>query len=148
MAMTRHPKDTEHKDEREKAPQNADDTAGNNAKGPKKTALDDPQLNPNVVAKGRKEVEARTFTYIGGGADSPRSINFMGKQKFVRGKSVEVKDPEVIAKLEGNPTFIEGEADDDLLDQIDEDGKTEEEKQQRRDLIKNQEYVKKHKTEK
>jgi len=74
-----------------------------------------------VKKKGQK---AREFTYIGGGEGSPHVINFMGKQKFVRGQLTEVTDPEVLAKLDGGvSTIIEGPADAELLHQIDSEAK-------------------------
>lgn len=54
---------------------------------------------------------AKTYTYIGGGADAPQLINFMGKQEFMIGDPTEVTDPEVLAKIGGNQCFVEGEAD-------------------------------------
>jgi hypothetical protein len=65
---------------------------------------------------------ARIFTYTGAGADSPRVINFMGVQKFVRGQATEVTDAKVISKIENNPTFVEGEVDQEDLHEIDEAG--------------------------
>lgn len=94
-----------------------------------------------------KSEEARTFTYIGAGEDSPRSINFMGKQQFTRGKSVNISDPELIGKLIGNPTFVEGEADQDLLDMIDEEAKLDADKQRKDDARTQAAFAKKYRTE-
>lgn len=91
--------------------------------------------------------EGRTFTYIGAGEDSPRVINFMGKQRFVRGDETEVFDPDLIAKLKDNPTFVEGKADQEVLHRIDEEGKTEADLQRKSDRKVNAAYSKRHSTE-
>lgn len=76
-----------------------------------------------VEAK-KKGGNGRYFTYIGGGESSPHVINFMGKQKFVRGQLTEVTDPVVLAKLDGGvSTIIEGEVDAEILHKIDSDAK-------------------------
>lgn len=62
------------------------------------------------------------FTYVGKGESSPRRINFMSKQEFVIGRSVKVTDKELIRKLKGNPTFVVGKADPDLIQQIEDEG--------------------------
>jgi len=81
----------------------------------------------------RKSKGAATFTYVGAGADSPRLINFMGRQEFVRGEETEVTDPEVLAKLYGNPTFVQGAADQRTLHRIDEEGARAEKAQRQED---------------
>jgi len=46
------------------------------------------------------------FEYVGNGENSPESIKFMGKVKFkLKGKPVDVTDPAIIAKLQGNKSF-------------------------------------------
>lgn len=62
---------------------------------------------------------ANIFTYVGGGEDSPRVIDFMGKQRFVRGQATEVTDPEVLKKIKGVPTFVDGEVDEEELHEYD-----------------------------
>jgi len=79
----------------------------------------------DVVEGENINEEASVFTYVGAGEDSPRKINFMGKQTFVRGEATEVFDQNLIDKLIGNPTFVEGEADADTIAQIEEDAKEE-----------------------
>ena len=62
----------------------------------------------NVVKQEVPEenTESNIFTYVGVGADSPFRIKFMGRQEFVRGKPQEVTDPELLAKIVGNPSFV------------------------------------------
>lgn len=95
-----------------------------------------------------EEGEGKVYTYIGGGADSPRIINFMGRQKFVRGQATKVTEPALLEKLKGHPTFVEGEADEETLFKIDEEGKAEEDAQRAQDKITNATYTKKFRGEK
>lgn len=90
---------------------------------------------------------ANIYTYIGAGADSPRVINFMDRQKFVRGQATEVMDEIVLKKIINNPTFIQGEATQEQLHTIDEEAAAEEQKTRDRDNKMNAEFSKKHKTE-
>lgn len=69
-----------------------------------------------------KKGKGQVYTYVGKGETSPQRIKFMGKQDFVRGRPVEVTDPALIAKIEGNPTFIKGKADPELLQEIEDEG--------------------------
>lgn len=90
----------------------------------------------------------QVFTYVGGGEDSPNVIEFMGgKQRFVRGKATEVTDPEVLRKVLGNPTFIEGEVDEEDLHEYDQTAKQEADTQRLKDKALNAAYIKKHRTE-
>lgn len=82
-----------------------------------------------VKKKADKEQQAVGYTYVGGGEDSPRIINFMGKQRFVRGELTPVTDPEVLAKIEGASTFVKGEATQEQLHRIDEEAKEEADRQ-------------------
>lgn len=93
------------------------------------------------------ESNARVFTYIGGGEDSPRVIEFMGRQKFVRGKATEVSDPIVLAKIANNPTFIEGEVDEESIHEIDEEARDKAEAQRKIDMKVNKAFQKKHNKE-
>lgn len=79
------------------------------------------KLDPKPVTQG-------VYTYVGSGADSPRKINFMGKQEFVRGEAVTVTDPAVLAKLVNNPCFAAGEVKQQDIIAIDDAG-AEKEKQ-------------------
>lgn len=76
--------------------------------------------------------EPAIYTYIGGGASSPRVIDFMGMQRFVRGEATEVTNPVVLAKLKNHPTFVEGEVDQETLHAMDEEGDAAEKAQQKR----------------
>ena len=53
------------------------------------------------------------FTYVGDGNQSPAEIHFMGREKFKLNVAKEVTDEELIAKLKGNPCFVEGEVEQD-----------------------------------
>lgn len=66
--------------------------------------------------------KANIYTYVGKGESSPKRINFMGRQEFIIGRPAEVTDPNVLAKIKGNPTFIQGEADPELLQDIEDEG--------------------------
>lgn len=85
-----------------------------------------------VVKKTAKE-KGKVFTYVGGGEDSPRVINFMGRQKFVRGQATEVTDPKLLAKIVGCPTFVEGEVDPEDLHNYDEEEKLAADKKRKED---------------
>jgi hypothetical protein len=86
--------------------------------------------------------EKNIYTYIGAGADSPRVIKLMGKQKFVRGEATEVTDPELLAKLPGITTFVKGTADQETLHRIDEEGRAEEVEKRASDALAEQRYLK------
>lgn len=87
---------------------------------------------------------ANVFTYVGGGTDSPQVINFMGKQKFVRGQLTEVTDPEVLAKIKYNPSFINGEVSQEELYEMDKDAVKKAEHRRKLDAIANAQFKKKH----
>ena len=91
-----------------------------------------------------KEQKGRHFTYTGAGADSPYVITLMGKQKFVRGELTLVTDPELLMKLPGITTFVEGKVDQETLHQIDQEGKADFERRRAEDQIINAKYTKKH----
>lgn len=97
-----------------------------------------------VETKKTSRGDAMIYTYVGAGAGSPQIINFMGKQKFIRGKATEVTDPEVLSKIQGVPTFMEGEVDVETLHRIDQEGVSAEEAQKEQDKITNTRYTKKH----
>lgn len=100
---------------------------------------------PETKKKGPK---AREFTYIGAGEGSPYVINFMGKQRFTRGKLTEVTDPEVLAKLDnGIHTFVEGQADAETLHQIDEEAKLSGDAKRIAEVEANAKFSKKHRVE-
>lgn len=86
-----------------------------------------------VDATTAPEVEGTMFTYVGGGEDSPRVINFMGVQEFVRGKAVKVTNPEVLKKIRNNPTFYEGVVEEEELHEHDVEAKKEADKQRKQD---------------
>jgi hypothetical protein len=73
-----------------------------------------------AAKKAPAKAKGDVYTYIGGGADSPRKINFMGRQVFVRGKATEVKDPEVLKKVKNNPSFTQDKVDEEFLHDMDE----------------------------
>ena len=73
------------------------------------------------------------FTYVGGGADSPSVINFMGRQEFVRGEATEVTDKIVLNKIKNCPTFVEGEVSQKDLSENDKAAAKKEAKQKEED---------------
>lgn len=106
-----------------------------------------PTAGEQAEAKKQKETkDSKKFTYIGAGEDSPRVINFMGKQTFIRGELTTVSDPDVLRKLDGNPTFVEGKADQETLHRIDEEAKHEADLQRLEDAKINKAYSRKHRT--
>ena len=84
------------------------------------------------------------YTYVGGGEDSPRVINFMGRQKFVRGKATVITDDTVLAKVKNNPTFVQGEVDQEELHDYDEKARKEANDQRQEDQRVNDAYMKRH----
>lgn len=84
------------------------------------------------------------YTYVGAGEDSPRVINFMGKQKFVRGQATEVTDPEVLGKIANCPTFISGEVDPETLHEYDEKARGDADAQRAADRERDARWKKKH----
>lgn len=87
------------------------------------------------------------YTYIGRGEDSPLVIDFMGKQRFVRGKAAEVTNPDVLAKIARHPCFVEGTVEADILHDSDEAARKEAELQRKKDRDLNAAWKKKHNKE-
>ena len=106
-----------------------------------------PKTEEVVVAPKKKNENVRQFTYIGAGEGSPQVINFMGKQKFIRGKLTEVTDPEILSKLPGVSTFVEGESDPEKIHQIDADAKEAADLVRKSDALLNAKFSKKFRTE-
>lgn len=102
---------------------------------------------PEVDTKLPAESNHPQFTYIGAGEGSPQVINLMGKQKFVRGKLTEVTDPDILAKLPGMATFVQGPVDMEILHQIDSEAKEVADAQRAEDQQTNAKYNKKHRGE-
>lgn len=88
---------------------------------------------PVENTEDQEQGEGKVFTYVGGGEESPHSIHFMGKQRFVRGKATVVTDPAVLAKLYGHPTIVEGEVSPEELEEYDASAKAEADKVRLRD---------------
>lgn len=109
------------------------------------TPADETAVEKPSTKGGKKD--GRFFTYIGGGDSSPYVITLMGKQKFVRGELTEVTDPDILAKIGGMSTFVEGEADAATLHKIDQEGKEAYEAQVAQDRATNARYNKKHRGE-
>lgn len=97
---------------------------------------------PTAKAKSHAVI----YTYVGGGEDSPRIIEFMGLQKFIRGQATEVTDPTVLAKLATHACFVEGEVDPESIHEYDETAKKEADEQRKKDEIKNTACKKKYGT--
>lgn len=90
-----------------------------------------PEREPEPVVNEKKT--KIVFTYVGGGEDSPRVINFMGRQRFVRGQPTEVTDQELLSKIRGCPTFVEGTVDEEELHDYDIKAKAEADDQRKAD---------------
>jgi len=67
-----------------------------------------PPVPPKLVEVPR---ESFTYTYVGGGESPCPSVNFMGIQLFTRGIATQVSDPVILSKIDGNSSFVKGEAD-------------------------------------
>lgn len=96
------------------------------------------------LEEANKVAEGEVFTYVGGGEDSPRVINFMGMQQFVRGRATAVTNPVVLSKIRNNPTFVEGEVDEEELYAYDEKAKAEADAQRAEDRVVEAAFRKKH----
>lgn len=103
--------------------------------------------NQTPVEEAEVVNEENVFTYVGQGEDPPRVINFMGMQKFVRGVPVEVTNPMVLNKIAINPSFVQGEVDQEVLHEQDQKAAEEAEDQRVKDRALNAAVKKKHRTE-
>lgn len=101
----------------------------------KNVKQEEPKDDTQTKTIKKENTEGKVYTYVGGGEDSPRVINFMGRQKFVRGQATEVTDPLVLDKLKNHPTFAEGEVDQEDLHEYDEKAKEEADAQREQDKI-------------
>lgn len=107
----------------------------------------DVEINETPKEATKTKSKGRVYTYVGGGEASPNVINFMGRQQFTRGKAAEVTDPQVLAKVAGNPTFVEGEVELEELHDYDAKAAEEANEQRAKDKQTNRHYQKNHKTE-
>lgn len=98
------------------------------------------KLDPKPVTEG-------VYTYVGKGADSPRKINFMGKQEFIRGEAVTVTDPALLAKIAKNPSFVAGEVKQQDIIAVDEAGEAREKEVRAKDAKIQASFSKKHNKE-
>lgn len=88
-----------------------------------------PKLEPNTETKADGDV----YTYVGSGAEAPETVNFLNRQKFVRGISETVTDPLVLSKIGGHPCFVKGEADKSVMDKNAKDAAEQADAQRQRD---------------
>lgn len=88
------------------------------------TTAPDPALQPVGVE----------YTYVGGGEDSPRVIDFMGRQRFVRGQATLVTEKEVLAKVRNHPCFVEGDVSEEDLHDYDKSAKSKADLQRKQDM--------------
>lgn len=99
-------------------------------------------------AKAKKEDElpegAKVITYVGQGETPPRKINFINRQEFVRGRPTVVTDAIVLAKIEGNQCFVEGEVDPEEIADMDEEAAKAANAQRAEDKAVDAAYKKKH----
>lgn len=105
----------------------------------------DQKESKKKAAKPEKIEGGQIFTYVGAGEDSPRVINFMGKHKFIRGQAAAIADPELLSKIVGNPSFVEGEVDQETLHIADEQAKADADEQRKADAAANARFHRKFK---
>ena len=96
-------------------------SSGNNQSPPEDEVVENEVEATPADTPTKKKALANVFTYVGSGEASPPLINFMGLQKFVRGKAVEVTNPTVLQKIRNNPCFTEGEVDMEELHEYDQE---------------------------
>ena len=89
-------------------------------------------------------IEPNIYTYVGKGESSPQRIKFMGLQEFVRGRPTKVTNPIVLAKIQGNPTFVAGNASQELLQDIEDEGMALAEKNRKVDAQMDANFKRKH----
>lgn len=85
----------------------------------------------NVV----KLASSNVFTYIGAGDTPPHMIDFMGRQKFIRGMATPVEDPVVVKAISNHKCFVKGEVDKDVMFKSDEIERKKAEEQLKKDRI-------------
>lgn len=110
-------------------------------------AVEEVQVIKKASSKTVKPVGI-TYTYVGGGEASPHVINFMGKQRFVRGEPVEITDPILLQKLANHPCFVDGEIDPKQLHEYDAEEAEKAAEQRKKDEKLNASWTKKFKGEK
>lgn len=104
---------------------------------------DEPKLQEEKIPKKEK---GRVFTYIGGGEDAPRVTKFMGIQEFILGRPTEVTNEQVLRKIVGNPTFVEGEMSVEEIHKLEEKAREDAEAQRAEDRRIDAAYRRQHKT--
>lgn len=102
------------------------------------------ELNKKEETQGAAQ---NVFTYVGKGEDCPNVIKFMGRVEFVRGEPVTVTDPEVLAKLKVNPSFVQGAVERKELAVADAEAKKAADAQRKADSRMNAAFTKKFKSE-
>jgi hypothetical protein len=73
------------------------------------------------------------YTYVGAGDTPPHMIKFMGIQVFTRGQLTKVTNPRVLAKIDGNPSFVKGAVTQEFLYENDEKAAAEAKRQRESD---------------
>ena len=93
-----------------------------------------------------EKVKTKTFTYIGGGEDSPNIIQVMGKIEMVRGMPVEIpvtaEYSKILSKISGCSTIVEGKIELKDLTVKDVEAKNKADKRRAEDKIINQQAMK------
>jgi len=114
----------------------------------KEAGKDVPRSNEDVekaylemTVEDRPKPEGELVTYIGSGDEPPHMIDFMGRQKFVRGQSILVTDPVVLAKIPTHKCFVFGEVNQDELFKQDDLAKKRAAKQRQLDAEKQAEAI-------
>ena len=108
---------------------------------------DNDKQEENSVESSEEIAPDNFYTYIGSGEDSPRVINFMGLQQFVRGKSQSVTNPVILQKIKKHPCFTQGDVDEEELHSYDALAKQMADAQRKHDMAINRQWQNKHNCE-
>lgn len=108
------------------------------------TAFEELGLSDEVVEEVEENTEGQVVTYIGKGESSPPRINFMGQQEFIKGRPTKVSNGLLLSKIQYNPTFVMGEADPELLQQVEDEGLAVAEANRKADRLMDQQFKRVH----
>lgn len=76
----------------------------------KKTAAKKPTEKKDTKPKTEKtKSKDAVYVYVGVGEQDPETINFMGRQTFVKGEPQAVTDEKVLSKIDTNRCFEKAE---------------------------------------
>lgn len=100
--------------------------------------------NAEVEDTTDDNAEGQVVTYVGKGESSPPRINFMGQQEFIKGRPTKVSNGLLFSKIQYNPTFVMGEAEPELLQQIEDEGLAVAEANRKADRLMDQQFKRVH----